>query len=63
MGWGIKFWVTETRVSASQPSAAGVWSRLPMAEWLTTEKLMPWWPSPVTRKNASETNFPASGLP
>ena len=34
-----------------------------MAEWLTPERLMPWWPSPVTRKNVSEANFPVSGLP
>ena len=55
IGWGIKFRVTgvshgesTTQVSASRPSAAGAWSRLPKAEWLMPEGLMPWWPSPVT---------------
>ena len=32
-------------------TAAGTWSRLPKAEQLTPEKLMPRWPSPVTLKN------------
>ena len=29
-------------------TAAGTRSRLPKAEQLTPEGLMPWWPSPVT---------------
>ena len=32
-------------------TAAGNRSRLPMAERLTSERPMPRWPSPVTRKN------------
>jgi hypothetical protein len=31
-----------------RPSAAGARSRLPMAERLTSERLMPRWPSPAT---------------
>jgi hypothetical protein len=34
-----------------------------MAEWLTPEKLMPRWPSPVTRNKISAANFPVSGFP
>ena len=34
-----------------------------MAEWLTPGRLMSWWPSPVTRKNVPEANFPVSGFP
>ena len=35
--------------SALPITAAGIWSRLPKAEQLTPEGLMPRWPSPVTR--------------
>ena len=52
-----------TQVSASRQSAAGAWSRQPMAEWLTPGRLTPWWPSPVTRKSVPEAYFPVSGLP
>ena len=34
-----------------------------MAEWLTPERLMPRWPSPVTRNKISAENLPVSGLP
>ena len=44
-------------------TAAGTWSRLPKAERPIPERLMPRWPSPVTRKNNAEAYFPVSGLP
>jgi hypothetical protein len=44
-------------------SAAGTWSRLPMAERLIPERPMPRWPSPVTYKKMPEAYFPVSGLP
>ena len=62
IGWGIKFRVTATRVSASRPSATGAWSRLPKAEWLNPEGLRPGWPSPVTRKNMTAASYPVSGF-
>jgi len=34
-----------------------------MAEWLTPERPMPRWPSPVTRNKMSAANLPVSGLP
>ncbi len=37
--------------------AVGSRSRLPMAEWLTPERLMPRWPSPDTRNKISAANF------
>ena len=44
-------------------TAAGTRSRLPKAERLKPEGLMPRWPAPVTFKKIPEANFPVSGLP
>ena len=48
-GDGCRARASATQVSASRPSAAGAWSRLPKAERPIPERPMPRWPSPVTR--------------
>ena len=70
IGWGS--WVgralrarrtdgSENRPYPLQPR--GGWSRLPKAERLTPEGLMPRWPAPDTFKKMPEAYFPVSGLP
>ena len=53
----------EQGCSTLPTATAGTRSRLPKAEGLTPEGLMPRWLAPDTFKKMSEAYFPVSGLP